>query len=96
MQAVPPPVSKGCHERIRKWGTIRSPRAWQVAEPWPVTTSRANWQLHQLGSLRVMKRILNLAVLAAATAVAITLVASRRERRPTPEAGTWVPEDRDD
>ncbi len=43
-----------------------------------------------------MKRILNLAVLAAATAVAITLVASRRERRPTPEAGTWVPEDRDD
>ncbi len=61
-----------------------------------VTNSRADWQLRQLGSLRVMKRALNLAVLAAAAAVAVTLVASRKERRPTPEPGTWVPEDRDD
>ena len=70
-----------------------------IAEPWAVMTSRANWQLCQLcqlGTLHVMKRALNLAVLAAAAAVAITLVASRKERRPTPEPGTWVPEDHDD
>jgi hypothetical protein len=38
-----------------------------------------------------MKSALNLAVLAAAAAVAIVLVATRKERRPAPEAGTWVP-----
>ena len=71
-----------------------------IPKPWEktgtrVTNSRAKWQLRQLGTLRVMKRALNLAVLAAAAAVAITLVASRKERRPTPEPGTWVPEDHD-
>lgn len=38
-----------------------------------------------------MKNVLNVAVLAAAAAVAVVLVATRKERRPTPEAGTWEP-----
>ena len=38
-----------------------------------------------------MKPVINLAVLAAAAVVAAVLVASRRERRPAPEAGTWEP-----
>jgi hypothetical protein len=38
-----------------------------------------------------MKQALNLAVLATAAAVAVVLVASRRDRRPVPEKGTWEP-----
>jgi len=43
-----------------------------------------------------MKPIVNVAVLAAAAAVAVALVVSRRERRPAPEAGTWEPAERSD
>jgi hypothetical protein len=38
-----------------------------------------------------MKQALNVAILAAAAAVAVVLVASRRDRRPVPEPGTWEP-----
>jgi hypothetical protein len=38
-----------------------------------------------------MKPAVNLVVLAAAAVVAAVLVASRRERRPVPDAGTWEP-----
>lgn len=41
-----------------------------------------------------MKPVINVAILAAAAAVAVFLVASRRERRPAPQAGTWEPADR--
>lgn len=47
-----------------------------------------DWLLY---TLRSMKPAINLAVLAAAAAVAVVLVASRRERRPAPEAGVWEP-----
>lgn len=43
-----------------------------------------------------MKPIINVAVLAAAVAVAVALVVTRKERRPAPEAGTWEPADRSD
>lgn len=38
-----------------------------------------------------MKPAANFVVLAAAAVVAAVLFASRRERRPIPDAGTWEP-----
>jgi hypothetical protein len=43
-----------------------------------------------------MKPAVNIVVLAAAAVVAAMLVASRRERRPTADAGTWEPAEASD
>ena len=42
-----------------------------------------------------MKPAVSLVVLATAAAVAVVLVASRRERRPVPDSGTWEPAEPD-
>ncbi|MEN8234024.1 MAG: hypothetical protein ABFR89_03785 [Actinomycetota bacterium] len=41
-----------------------------------------------------MKPVINVLVLAAAAAVAVTLVATRRPSRPAPRQGSWEPVDR--
>ncbi|MEN8112819.1 MAG: hypothetical protein ABFS21_00410 [Actinomycetota bacterium] len=41
-----------------------------------------------------MKPVLNALILAAAAAVAITLVATRKPNRPAPQQGSWEPVDR--
>lgn len=73
-------------------GARANPGPFRLATKAPPTTSRAISATRSLRS-RTMRPVFNVAVLAAAAAVAVALVVTRRPSRPPAPEGSWQPVD---